>query len=70
MGGLPTRGGIAFVAFDVERLEAADVRAGDLHGTGLAQANIWVTAPGTDVKIWSNSWLPGVNFDPIAAVWA
>lgn len=67
---MPTRGGIAVVAFDVERLEAVDVRAGDLHGTDLVQVDFWLTAPGTDVKIWSDAWLPGVNFDPITAVWA
>ena len=65
-----TRGGIAFVAFNVERLEAADVRASDLHGTDPVQVDIWLTAPGADVKIWSGSWLQGLNFDSIAAVWA
>jgi hypothetical protein len=29
-----------------------------------------LVAPGADVRIWSTSWLGGLNFDPTAAVWA
>ena len=39
------------------------------HHKDVVQVDISLTAPGTDVKIWSDSWLSGLNFDPIAAVW-
>lgn len=40
------------------------------HHNDVVQVDISLAAPGTDVKIWSDSWLSGLNFDPIAAVWA
>ena len=40
------------------------------HHKDVVQVDISLTAPGTDVRVWSDSWLSGLNFDPIAAVWA
>ena len=58
-------------------MEAASVQAANFTLTGqitrhkdVVQLDIALTAPRTDVKIWSDSWLSGLNFDPLAAVWA
>ena len=40
------------------------------HHKDVVQVDISLIAPGTDVRVWSDSWLSGLNFDPIAAVWA
>ena len=40
------------------------------HHKDVVQVDISLTAPGTDARVWSDSWLSGLNFDPIAAVWA
>lgn len=40
------------------------------HHKDVVQVDISLAAPATGVKIWSDSWLSGLNFDPIAAVWA
>lgn len=35
----------------------------------IVQFDVTLLAPATNVKIWSDSWLSGVNFDPTAALW-
>jgi PEP-CTERM motif len=35
----------------------------------VVQLDFTLAAPGTDVKIWTDSWQSGLNFDPIAALW-
>lgn len=57
-------------------LGAAGAHAGDFTLAGqitshndLVQLNFSLAAPGTDVKIWTDSWQSGLNFDPITALW-
>lgn len=36
----------------------------------VLQFDFSLTAPGADVRIWTDSWMSGLNFDPTAAVWS
>lgn len=35
----------------------------------VVQIDFSLAAPATDVRIWTDSWLGGLNFDPAAALW-
>jgi hypothetical protein len=41
----------------------------DFHND-VVQIDFTLAAPGANVKIWSDSWLSGLNFDPASALWA
>lgn len=51
--------------------QAADVAlSGQLQAHNqVLQFDIRMVQPGSDVRIWTDSWLSGQNFDPIAALW-
>jgi len=36
----------------------------------LIKVSFHLDADSTDVKVWTDSWLAGLNFDPVIAVWA
>jgi len=40
------------------------------YNTDVAQVTFRLDTAATNIKVWSDSWLAGLNFDPVAAVWA
>ena len=45
--------------------------SGDLtFNTDIAQLTFSLDATGSNVRIWTDSWQSGLNFDPVAAVWS
>lgn len=46
-----------------------DLAGGIQFHNDLVQVDFLLATDGTDVKIWTDSWLSGLNFDPTAALW-
>lgn len=53
-------------------VHAADFTlSGDItYHNDVVQIDFLLASAGTDVTIWTDSWLSGLNFDPTAALWA
>lgn len=58
-------------------LAAAPALAADFNFEGdllvhnqVLKFDFSLAAPGADVRIWTDSWMSGLNFDPTAAVWS
>ena len=58
-------------------LSVAPAQAADFNFSGnllahnqVLQFDFSLAAPGADVRIWTDAWLSGLNFDPAAAVWS
>jgi hypothetical protein len=58
-------------------LAAATAQADDYTLSGdlafhnsVVQIDFTLAAAGTDVRIWTDSWLSGLNFDPATALWS
>ena len=61
-----------WTALSVAPAQAADFNfSGDLlaHNQVL-QFDFSLAVPGADVRIWTDAWLSGLNFDPTAALWS
>lgn len=41
-----------------------------IYNTDLIQLSFELDADSTGVKVWTDSWQSGLNFDPVVAVWA
>ena len=69
---LPLAAATLWAALAVTPAQAADFNfSGDLlaHNQVL-QFDFSLAAPGADVRIWTDAWLSGLNFDPTAALWS
>ena len=40
------------------------------YNTDVAQVTFRLDTAATNIKVWTDSWLASLNFDPVAAVWA
>ena len=68
---------LAAAAAVLAALSAAPAQAADFDFSGdllthnqVLQFDFSLAAPGTDVRIWSDAWMSGLNFDPTAALWS
>lgn len=61
-----------WAALSVAPAQAADFNfSGDpLAHNQVLQFDFSLAAPGADVRIWTDAWRSGLNFDPTAALWS
>jgi len=67
---------LSLAAFALSGLSALGAQAADFNFTGQAvfntdriQLSFSLDADSTGVKVWTDSWRSGLNFDPVVAVW-